>query len=90
MPRVLQTAPVLESWDAVGHPHQRRLAAYLDEVNAVVRACVSDDCHHLALELTVGLPEEVALTKGGRDLDNYLSPIAQRIDHRNAEGLTGR
>jgi len=33
----------------------------------------------LAVELTVGLPGHLSLTGGGRDLDNYLFPLAQRL-----------
>ncbi len=34
---------------------------------------------NLALELTVGLPEGTDLLSGGRDLDNYLFPVAHRL-----------
>ena len=33
----------------------------------------------LAVELTVGLRGDLSLTGGGRDLDNYLFPLAQRL-----------
>ncbi|WP_207935695.1 hypothetical protein [Actinomadura sp. KC216] len=34
---------------------------------------------NVAVELTVGLPAGVPLIGGGRDLDNYLFPVARRI-----------
>jgi hypothetical protein len=36
----------------------------------------------LSVELAVGLPGELSLTGGGRDLDNYLFPLAQRLGPR--------
>jgi hypothetical protein len=36
----------------------------------------------LSVELAVGLPGELPLTGGGRDLDNYLFPLAQRLGPR--------
>ncbi|WP_405146999.1 hypothetical protein OG589_06235 [Sphaerisporangium sp. NBC_01403] len=90
MPRVLPTAPVLESWDAANHPSQRRLAAYLDEVDALVHACVQPGSDHLALDLTVCLPQQAALTRDGRDLDNYLFPIARRIGAGRLDAVFAR
>ncbi|MFJ2028599.1 hypothetical protein [Streptosporangium sp. NPDC087985] len=78
-PRVLRTHPVLESWERADHPDQRRLRTYLDEVEALADACVPVSSGRLAIELIVGLPGNLTLTKGGRDLDNYLMPIARRI-----------
>jgi hypothetical protein len=78
-PRVLSAAPVLESWEATGHPDQRRLRRYLDEVEMLADGCVPAAADHLVLELAVGLPAGTALISGGRDLDNYLLPVARRI-----------
>ena len=76
----LRRRPVLASWDDQEHPHQKRLAAYLDELER--------DLHwgpragaHLSLALRVGLPREQPLDRGGHDLDNYLFPIANRLGH---------
>jgi hypothetical protein len=44
----------------------------------------------LAVELVVGLPEAVSLVGGGRDLDNYLFPIAQRLGAARLAAVFGR
>ncbi|MFF3468531.1 hypothetical protein ACWCQN_41175 [Streptomyces sp. NPDC001984] len=75
----LLVPPVLESWDAAGHPSQQRLGAYLDSVVALAPQAVAEGGAPLALVLDVGLAREVALTRGGRDLDNYLFPLARRF-----------
>ncbi|MEU6325507.1 hypothetical protein [Streptomyces sp. NPDC047009] len=75
----LLVPPVLESWDAAGHPSRQRLGAYLDCVAALAPQAVVADGAPLALVLDVGLSREVALTSGGRDLDNYLFPLARRF-----------
>ncbi|WP_345471687.1 hypothetical protein [Actinoallomurus oryzae] len=80
----------MESWNAADHPDQRRLSAYLDEIEALIGAYVPTTSDHLTLELTVGLPASTALTSGGRDLDNYLLPIARRVGHRRLDAVFGR
>jgi hypothetical protein len=74
----LRRRPVLESWDAADHPHRLALTAFLDELEHDLgwgpRAG-----QHLALELTVGLPDSVGLDHRGHDLDNYLFPIVDRL-----------
>jgi hypothetical protein len=42
------------------------------------------------LELTVGLRSGLALDRGGRDLDNYLLPIARRIGAHRIDAMFGR
>jgi hypothetical protein len=44
----------------------------------------------LAIELTVGLPSHLSLTGGGRDLDNYLFPLAQRLGPARIAAMFGR
>jgi hypothetical protein len=44
----------------------------------------------LAIELTVGLPDKLPLTEGGRDLDNYLFPLAQRLGPARIAAMFGR
>jgi hypothetical protein len=78
----------LESWNAADHPDQRRLRSYLDEVEALINACVPATSDHLALELIVGLRKTVDLLSGGRDLDNYVFPIARRAGP-NADASAG-
>jgi hypothetical protein len=75
----LSQPPVLESWDASGHPNQQRLRAYLDSVAALVDPALTVGGTHLALALDVGLADRIALTRGGHDLDNYLFPLARRF-----------
>ena len=87
---VLRLSPVLESWEARDHPDQRRLETYLDEVEALVLASTLTPSDHIAVDLTVGLPIGVSLTGGGRDLDNYLFPIARRIGAGRIDAVYGR
>lgn len=42
------------------------------------------------LELMVGLPGGLACASGGRDLDNYLLPIARRLGARRLDAVFGR
>jgi hypothetical protein len=44
----------------------------------------------LAVELTVGLPGRLPLTYGGKDLDNYLFPLAQRLGPERIAAMFGR
>lgn len=44
----------------------------------------------LTVELTAGLGSELALTGGGRDLDNYLFPLAQRLGPERIAAMFGR
>jgi len=89
-PHVLPTAPVLESWEKTDHPDQLRLHAYLDQVETLIGASVPVSSGHIALELTVGLQGGAALASGGRDLDNYLFPIARRIGPQRLDAVFGR
>ena len=86
----LTTAPVLESWNAGTHPDQVRLRAYLDEVCEQLRLPDRPDAEQWALELTVGLPAEQPLDRGGRDLDNYLFPLVRRLGHQRVCAAFGR
>jgi Holliday junction resolvase RusA-like endonuclease len=82
----LPGAPALESWNAAGHPDQVRLQSYLDDVMARIGAAGD----HLGVELVVGLPAGTAVDRGGRDLDNYLLPVARRIGHERIAAMFGR
>jgi hypothetical protein len=42
------------------------------------------------VELTVGLPDDLPLESGGRDLDNYLLLVAQRIGGNRIAAAFGR
>ncbi len=44
----------------------------------------------LSVELIVGLPHGVSLAEGGRDLDNYLYPVAQRLGPPRVAAMFGR
>jgi hypothetical protein len=44
----------------------------------------------LAVELTVGLPGQLSLTGGGRDLDTYLFTLAQRLGPARIAAMFGR
>jgi hypothetical protein len=89
-PVQLTQRPVLESWDAIGHPSQQRLRAYLDSVAALVSPALAEEGNHLALALDVGLPDDAALTRGGHDLDNYLFPLARRFGAARFDAVFAR
>jgi hypothetical protein len=72
----LPIPPRLASWDVKTHPSQIRLTEYLDSVESLIDYRAHSD---LALRLTVGLPAGNNLLEGGRDLDNYLFPLVQRL-----------
>lgn len=82
--------PQLASWDAAGQPSQIRLARFLDHLESVASPLVSAVEGRLAVELVVGLPAGVALITGGRDLDNYLYPVAQRFGAQRLAAVFGR
>jgi hypothetical protein len=86
----LTTEPVLESWNAGDHPDQLRLRAYLDEVADQLKAKDWDPHEPLAIELVVGLPEPLPLDRGGRDLDNYLYPLARHLGAHRIAAVFGR
>jgi hypothetical protein len=44
----------------------------------------------VAIELIVGLPDAVPLLDGGRDMDNFLFPIAQRLGPEWIAAMFGR
>lgn len=90
VPVPLSADPQLPSWDRAGHPSQVRLAGFLAHVDAVAAPLISPVDSPLAVELIVGLPAEASLTGGGRDLDNYLYPVAQRIGPTRIAAMFGR
>jgi hypothetical protein len=44
----------------------------------------------LSVELNVGLPDELPLTGGGRDLDNLPLPLAQRLGPKRIAAMFGQ
>jgi hypothetical protein len=72
------------------HPDQRRLRAYLDNVIALIGVDAVPIGDPLAVELVVGLPSTAAPDAGGRDLDNYMLPIARRIGAGRIAAMFGR
>jgi hypothetical protein len=90
MPLQLSQPPILESWDATGHPSQQRLRAYLDSVATLIGPALADGATGLALALDVGLDERIALTRGGHDLDNYLFPLARRFGASRFDAVFAR
>jgi hypothetical protein len=86
----LSVEPRLASWDRTGHPSQVRLTDFLTHVNAVARPVMAVLDGRVAAELTVGLPDAVPLINGGRDLDNYLFPVAQRLGPQRIAAIFGR
>jgi len=86
----LSVEPRLASWDRAGHPSQVRLTGFLAHVDAVARPVMAVLDGRVAAELTVGLPDAVPLINGGRDLDNYLFPVAQRLGPQRIAAIFGR
>lgn len=89
--KVLQLAitPRLASWDAGIHPSQVALKEYLRSVSELLDAPSLPDAG-LALMLSVGLAEGVDPAVGGRDLDNYLFPLAQHLGSQRFDCVWGR
>ncbi len=73
----MDVEPVLASWDASTHPSQVRLRAYLDRVVDALAPAI-DAAAHLALHIDVRLPPDADLLHHN-DLENYLTPVAQRL-----------
>jgi len=86
----LQVEPQLASWERAGHPSQVRLTGFLDHVAAVAAPVLAGHDGTIAVELVIGLPAGVPLTDGGRDLDNYLFPVAQRLGAERIAAMFGR
>jgi hypothetical protein len=86
----LSVEPRLASWDVAGSPGQVRLGNFLDHAEAVPAPIIAAIDGLLAVELIVGLGGELALTGGGRDLDNYLFPLAQRLGPTRIAAMFGR
>jgi hypothetical protein len=86
----LATEPVLESWNAGSHPDQVRLRAYLDEVATQIGVESWNENELRTIELIVGLPDPLPLVSGGRDLDNYLLPVARRLGAHRVAAVFGR
>lgn len=75
----LPVQPRLASWNANHHPDQRAVQHYLDEVEAAVVPVI--DVHRgapLYLRVHAALPEGAELLRG-HDVENYLTPLAQRL-----------
>jgi hypothetical protein len=86
----LKVSPQLASWDKAGTPSQLRLAGFLAHVAEVAGPVVAAASDRVAVELTVGLPGHQPLIDGGRDLDNYLFPVAQQLGPQRVAATFGR
>jgi hypothetical protein len=89
-PIELSVEPQLASWDHLGSPGQVKLSHFLAHAEAVAGAARPAVDGLLAVELTVGLADQLSLTGGGRDLDNYLFPLAQRLGAERIAAMFGR
>jgi hypothetical protein len=86
----LRVEPQLASWDIAGSPGQVRLGEFLDHAEAKAASMLAAIDGLLAVELNVGLCDELPLMGGGRDLDNYLFPLAQRLGPARIAAMFGR
>ena len=80
--------PLVEQWERNDHPAQVRLKAYLDHVLELLDHRTTGD--ELALSLSVGRRAFVPLDSDGRDLDNYLKPLARAIGAERLAAVFGR
>jgi hypothetical protein len=86
----LSVEPRLASWDRAGHLSQVALAGFLAHVDALAAPAMMAIRGQVAVGLTVGLPGTVPLIDGGRDLDNYLLPIARQLGPDRVDAAFGR
>ena len=86
----LSVEPQLASWDIAGSPGRVKLGEFLDHAEAEAPPILAAVDGLLAVELNVGLRDELPLTGGGRDLDNYLFPLAQRLGPARIAAMFGR
>lgn len=86
----LTVEPQLASWDRAGSPGQVRLGNFLSHAEATAAPMLVAESGRLTVELLVGLPDHLPLTSGGRDLDNYLFPLAQRLGPARIAAMFGR
>jgi hypothetical protein len=86
----LDVQPQLASWDIAGSPGQLRLGDFLDHAEAAAAPLMAAVGGLLAVELAIGVRSELSLTGGGRDLDNYLFPLAQRLGPTRIAAMFGQ
>jgi hypothetical protein len=86
----LTTPPRLASWMKRDHPDQVRLGAYLGSLEPFVRPILEAEQRPLIVEFAVALPSGNDLLTGGRDLDNFLSPIVHRFGPSRFVAAIGR
>jgi hypothetical protein len=86
----LSVEPQLASWDRAGHPSQVKLAGFLAHVDAVAGPVLATVNGRVATELIIGFNDDISLITGGRDLDNYLFPVAQRLGPERVAAIFGR
>lgn len=89
-PVPLTVEPQLASWDRDGSAGQVRLSHFLDHAETLAKSAMTAADGPLAVDLTVGIPGHLPLTSGGRDLDNYLFPLAQRLGPERITAMFGR
>ena len=73
-----------------GSPGQVRLGEFLDYAETEAAPILTALDGLLAVELNVGLRDELPLTGGGRDLDNYLFSLARRPGPARIAAMFGR
>ena len=86
----LDVEPQLASWEVLGHAAQLRLSDYLDRLELLAAPLIASVQGNVAVEVVVGLAPTVPLRSGGRDLDNYLYPVAQRLGPGRLAAVFGR
>ncbi len=74
----LDIEPRLASWDAISHPSHQRLQTYLDKVEQAFAGHLGAQDARFYLHVEVVRPARTDLLRD-HDLENYLTPIAQRL-----------
>ncbi|HEY7359171.1 MAG TPA: hypothetical protein VH642_00065 [Streptosporangiaceae bacterium] len=82
--------PQLASWERAAHPSRVKLGRFLAHVDAIAGPVLARVSGRVAAELIVGFSDGVSLTDDGRDLDNYLFPVAQRLGPQRLAAIFGR
>ncbi len=70
-------SPLLASWEAVLHPSQQRMRAYLAEITEALGP-LPDQPPMLFLHMDIAVNEPIALLRH-HDLENYLTPVAAHL-----------
>jgi hypothetical protein len=78
----LPIRPLLATWEKKSHPAQIAMREYLDAMREIAEPALGPSDNDLGLELVIGFGDDIDLTSGGNDLDNFLYPLVFDLDWR--------